>query len=63
MPETNEFEYVARVPIGELSDEDSSREADESEYHLCMPINEDRGGYTADPASGIDSPRRTHMLV
>jgi hypothetical protein len=34
----DEFEYDVRVPLDDRSDEDSSRETDESEYHRCMPL-------------------------
>ena len=65
--ETDEFEHDVRVPLDDLSDEDSSLEADRdgSEYHLCMALDDfsDRDGYMADPASDVDSPRSAHMAI
>ena len=65
--EIDEFEHGVRVPLDghSLSDEDSSREADESEYLPSMALGDlsDRDGFMANPASDVDSPRSTHMRV
>ncbi len=50
--EIDEFEHGILVPLGGLSDEDSSREADESEYFPSMALGDlsDRDGFMANPA-------------
>ena len=51
--------------MDDLSDEDSSREVDESEHFPSMALDDlsDRDGYMADPASDVDSPRSADMAI
>ncbi len=53
------------MPIDDVSDEDSSREVDESEYFPSMALDDlsDRDVYMADSASNVDSPRSAHMPI
>ena len=61
----DEFNDNVRAPMDDLSDEDSSREVDESEHFPSMALDDlsDRDGYMADPASDVDSPRSAHMAI
>ena len=47
----DEFDDNVRAPIDDLSDEDSSREVDESQHFPSMALDDlsDRDGYMADP--------------